>query len=232
MNSRFSRTVSAVVVMAGLSFGGFIAIDDGSNPTGEQDFYEIYNDLFGGSYSSSDDLFSDHGVSDDDDNWWTESSTGGNVKVTVRFAGYGQELGVVDKDGNYTTVATAIAGGTTEFVTPVAIDVSGDFAFVEKLSGSGSSVGPWYSDDRGVTNGVDHFVAVDVTGAYNSTYNPSVSRAWMIAFEDLKSGGDHDYNDLVAIVTDVKPVPEAGTISMLGLSLITLMGAAGFRKKQ
>jgi len=176
-------------------------INDTTNPSSEADLYTIVNSIFNTSYISSDELFIEIGLSDEEDNRWEEIDSG-YVNVTVRYAGYGQELGIEDANGIYYRLASGIPSGMNAIY--VNITVETDFVFVEKLSGSGSGVGPWYSDDRNAL-GVDHFVALEVTDLFNITFSADVSRAWVIAFEDLANGGDHDYNDLVAVVANVEP---------------------------
>lgn len=185
------------------SKAGGTSIQDGVNS--ETPLYQIYTALFGGTYTSSNELFAYIGLSDYADDRWSTTAQNGLVKVTVRKAGYDQELGIIDLSGvnGYTPIVSGISPGITDPVN-VYIDADYDFAFVEKLSGSGS--GAWYSDDRS-GDSIDHFVAFDVLDEYIDTYGGNVSQAWMIAFEDLPaSKSDRDYNDLVAVVAEVEPV--------------------------
>jgi hypothetical protein len=175
-------------------------VDDGSNGT-EKDLYLICNEILGTSFSDSDEMFENLGVSDDEDDLWEEINGGGVVSVTVRYAGYGQELGI--DDGIYKAVVSGIPDKVVTYGTSYFV-ADNDFAFVEKYDKGREGKGTWYSDDRNSPN-VDHFLAFDVTELYNSKFEATVNKAWLIAFEDLPDGGDHDYNDLVAVVADVRP---------------------------
>ncbi len=197
----YMTTLALSLLIATGTAQAYSTIDDNSNPGSERDLYQICNTIFNTAYQSSDELYNDRGLSDDEDDWWFEIDEG-YVNITVRYAGYGQELGIEDSAGVYTPIATNIPQGQNALYATINID--DDFVFVEKLSGSGSGKGPWYSDDR-TAPVVDHFVAFDVTDLFNIKNNTAVDRAWLIAFEDLPNGGDHDYNDLVAVVANVEP---------------------------
>ena len=100
------------------------------------------------------------------------------------------------------------------------LTANGNFVRVETLSGSAS--GAWYSDDR--DTGDDHFVAFNLSGL-----NGYGDNSWVIAFEDLRGLGDRDYQDLVAVVTEVAPIPDAPTLLLLGSAM---MGAGVFRRRK
>ena len=88
----------------------------------------------------------------------------------------------------------------------------------------------FFSESSRNTDGVDHLYA------YRGTDTPFLSgplsgevftlRDYLLAWEDLAGGGDRDYQDFVAVVQDIAPVPLPTPVIMLISGLIGLAGVS------
>lgn len=147
-----------------------------------------------------------------DDQSWT-----GNVHVTAtavaRYAGYSQTFGY-DLAGDQTGFVElfSVLGDGADVSGSATLELGQGHSLAWMRGGTGSL---YSSHTASNSDGLDHMVTYHVTGVADD------AERWVLFFEDLPNGGDHDYNDLVVeLVVYQAPEPSTGLLTLAMLAAI------------
>ncbi len=160
-------------------------------------------------------------INDPHDNVWTTS--GGPVTITARarFAGFSFNFGYFNNTQFHTLFQPSGYG--------LSLTGSGVMTFPSEfqwgLKPSGAPL--WSSNFNDNSDFGDHMVTFLITsGARAGNY--------VIAWEDLRNLGDHDYNDLVLEVSGAAPLatPEPGSWLLLSVGGLTVVALSRFKRRK
>lgn len=221
--------------------------------------YQLFNKFFDldetTGYSSSNDLFNDLGV----DPYTTWTTSGSELIGAFKVASMGHEMSITNENGETLGSIIDIAGtenihsanGITDLSSSsVSLPDGENISFQLAASAWGSDTYYWSSDpdtNNGLQpsnvygDGMIHMIALDITEIYNAYYETNYDSVYMLCWEDLHATGDGlgnaadwDYQDFVAIVTNLTPTstatPEPATMFVLLLGAVT--GTVAYRRRQ
>lgn len=185
------------------------------NPADELNVYEIFNTLYGTSYTSSAEL---SGL-EVPDQVFDEGNTSITVDAMARYAGSRQHFGIYQPTGlpgaSLTELFYITSGGLLSLPSQT-INPSGEFGFYLDPEGGRANPFIWFSEES-LNGGQDHAILF-------RTPDPNV---YLMVWADLNftRGGDadFDYNDLVIELTINRGIiPEPASMLLLGLGVSTM----------
>lgn len=190
-------------------------------------------------------------VDDGDDAAWSTIGSVGQIDIVLELAGNAStnSFGVYDLndpnarltifDGNDSVGDQAVLRlRQTVDGWRVSVQESGARGWNHQFISTGAfgfylstqSNGTFFSQSSRNVDGVDHLYAYQGTGTpfLGGPLSGEVfaRQDYLLAWEDLVGGGDRDYQDFVAVVQDINPVPLPTPVIMLMSGLIGLAGVS------
>ena len=205
---RLVAAVTLILALSGIATAGAIELQ----PNGEYYLYQIVNRML--LEQNLDPLFSSNADLAPYLLPYTTFSAGDfTIAAYGKQAGYTQNPGFyLVSDPNQVTSLGTYATSTIYGALNVAFSPAAAWGLVNTTTG-----GTFYSDTNLNSDGTVHWKLYCLA---------SLGRAYDIlfaAYEDLRGGGDFDYNDLVLKI-EPNPIPVPGAVWLLGSSLVGLAG--------